>query len=592
MKFMENFELAKNLFIDGLSCLENDNFEEAEIKFRQSLELVPDRLSTLINLSATLIKLRKFSLAKEVSFKAISLDQNTPEPWQNLGLIERAIHNYPEAIKYFDKAFLLNGNYAQVLCMKGATLAHLKRHEEALEFLEKAIVCKPDYPDAWIFKGDVLRDIGNIDGALESYQRAIEIKPDDMCAYGNLLFTLNYITGQTPESRLVQAHQFGRIAAKKAGFRYSSWLCDIRPTRLRVGLVSGDLLNHPVGYFLESLMSHIDPARVELIAYTTNHEQDALTARIRPYFSDWKPLYGKTDAAAARLIHSDGVHILLDLSGHTSHNRLPIFAMKPAPVQASWMGYLATTGVAEIDYLIADPVGVPETQRKFFTEYVWYLPDSVLCFSPPDTDLPVTSLPALVSGHVTFGCFQNIAKVSDMILATWSHILAALPNSRLRWQCHQFKDQTLVKHMLSRLQQYGIDISRVQLLGSVPRDEYLSSFSEVDIILDTFPYAGCTTTCEALWMGVPTLTLAGDTFLSRQGASLLTAAGLDDWITTSSEGYVDKALELAVDLPKLASLRADLREQVKLSPLFDASCFARNFEDALWGMWKQCKYSK
>ena len=346
------------------------------------------------------------------------------------------------------------------------------------------------------------------------------------------------------------------------------------------------------GIFWKACWHILIPARIELIAYPTDPKTDALTARIKPYFAAWKPLFGLSDEKAARLIHADGVHILIDLSGHSRHGRLPVFAWKPAPVQAAWLGYFATTGVAEMDYLLADAVGVPEAHREHFTETVWYLPDTRLCFSPPLIDLPVAPLPAQKNGHITFGCFQNMTKAGDEVLAMWADILVALPGARLRWQCKQLGDPAVVKQLIQRLQHHGIDPARVTLLGSVAREEYLAAHAEVDMILDTFPYPGGTTTCEALWMGVPTLTLAGDTLLSRQGASLLTAAGLEDWIATSGEDYVDKAIALAGNLVKLAALRAGLRAQVLASPLFDAPRFAHNLEEALWGMWQGVQVAK
>ena len=341
-----------------------------------------------------------------------------------------------------------------------------------------------------------------------------------------------------------------------------------------------------MGYFLESLLANLDPARVELIAYQTDLTVDALTERIKRYFTAWKSLYNLNDADAARLIHADRVHVLLDLSGHTGHNRLPVFAWEPAPVQATWLGYFATTGVGEMDYLLADEVGVPDALREQFTESIWYLPDSRLCFTAPLISLPVSPLPAFANGTITFGCFQNLAKVRDGVLEAWGKIFAALPNARMRMQCNQLGEPAHVEELLQRLQRYGISPARVLTHGSAHRDKYLAAREEVDIILDTFPYPGGTTTCEALWMGVPTVTLAGDSLLARQGASRLTAAGSEEWVATSKEEYIAKAIALANDQSKLAALRAGLRQQVLASPLFDAPRFARNFEEALWGMWQ------
>ena len=286
------------------------------------------------------------------------------------------------------------------------------------------------------------------------------------------------------------------------------------------------------------------------------------------------------------MIHDDGIHILIDLAGHTAYTRLPVFAWKPAPIQVAWLGYFATTGLTEMDYLIADHVGVPEENRTHFTEQLWYLPETRLCFSPPDTELPVTTLPAIHNEYITFGCFQNLSKVSEVVLSTWADALNAVPDSHLRWQCKQFVDAPVAERVRQRFQELGISPDRISLRGGTSRETYLSAHSEVDMILDTFPYPGGTTTCEALWMGVPTLTLAGDTLLSRQGASMLTAAGLPDWIADSRENFVTKAISLSGDVAGLADLRATLRNQVRVSPLFDAPRFAHNLENALWGMWQ------
>ena len=256
-------------------------------------------------------------------------------------------------------------------------------------------------------------------------------------------------------------------------------------------------------------------------------------------------------------------------------------------MQVSWLGYFATTGVAEIDYLLADKIGVAEAERGYFTESVWYLPDTRLCFTPPKFDLQISPMPALTNGYITFACFQNLSKLSDAVLAAWSKILFALPSARVRLANKQLGDVTVAAQFVQRLQAHGIDPSRVTLHGAMLREAYLAAHAEVDVMLDTFPYPGGTTTCEALWMGVPTVTLAGNSLLARQGASLLTAAGVSDWIATSEVEYVEKAIQLTENLPKLAALRAGLRAQVLASHVFDASRFARNFEAALWDMWRQ-----
>jgi len=570
----------------GTALKDLGQLDDALASYQRALLLNPGYAEAHSNLGNALKELGKLDDALASLRRAVQLKPDSAHAHFNLGNALRDIANLDEAMASYRRALEIKPDYAEALSNLGSTLKDLGRLDEAMASYRRALEIKPDYAEAHSNLGNALKALGQPNDAVESYRRALDMGDDYAGIYSRLLFTLNYSANHSPSACLDEARQYGRVVSEKVAARFSTWQCADAPERLRVGMVSGDLRNHPVGYFLESLLAELDPARIELIAYPTDSKTDALTSRIQPFFSSWKPLVGLSDEDAARLIHADGIHILMDLSGHSRHGRLPVFAWKPAPVQAAWLGYFATTGVTEIDYLLADPVGVPEAHQEHFTEKIWYLPDTRLCFSPPETDLPVAPLPAQQSGHITFGCFQNMAKVDDVVLATWANILAALPDARLRWQCYQLGDPAVVKQLIPRLQQQGIDPAKVILQNSVAREAYLAAHSEVDLILDTFPYPGGTTTCEALWMGVPTLTLAGDTLLSRQGASLLTAAGLKDWVATSREEYVDRAIALAGDLPKLATLRAGLRQQVGTSPLFDAPRFARNFEDALWGMWQ------
>jgi len=526
--------------------------EEAVASYRRALKLKPDLAGIHYNLGLTLT---------------------------DLGQIDNALASYRHALA-------LKPDFAEVHSDLGNALSKLGKLDMALASYRRALVLKPDYAQAHYNLGLALQGIGQLENALSSYRRALEIKPDFVDAHNNMLFVLNYTTHYTPAYCQEKARQFGQMITGKVSRRFTDWQCSSQPERLRVGVVSGDLRNHPVGYFLESLVTQLDATRIELVAYPTHVKEDALTARIKPHFAAWKSLASLGDEAAARLIHADGVHILLDLSGHSRHNRLPVFAWKPAPLQASWLGYFATTGVVEMDYLLADQMGVPETAREQFTEAIYYLPDTRLCFTPPQSDLPVAPLPALTNGNITVGCFQDLSKVGNNVLAVWGRIFAALPDAKLRMQCAQLSEPAQVAQMTERLRCHGIDPRRVTLYGLMPREAYLAAHAEVDLILDTYPYPGGTTTCEALWMGVPTLTLAGESLLARQGASLLTAAGLDEWVVTSEEEYLAKAIALAGDLSGLANMRATLRAKVSGSPLFDARRFARNFEVALWNIWK------
>jgi len=559
--------------------------ENAMASYLRALQLKPDSAEIHCNLGVALMELGQLRDAAASYRRALQIKPDFVDAYCNLGIALEELGELDSAVASFIRALQLNPDFSQAYCNLGNTLMNLGQYDNAAKNCRQAIKIKPDFVDAYCNLGIALTFLGQLDDAMAYFRRALEIKPDHVEARDGMLFSLNYTANHTSSYRIEQARQYGRVIAAQVSARFTAWECDAQPERLRIGLMSGDFLSHPVGFFLEGLLAHINPARIELIAYPTYHKHDELTSRIRPYFSLWHPLFGKNGVDSARQIHTDGVHILIDLSGHTSHNRLPVFAWKAAPVQASWLGYFATTGVAEIDYFLADEVGIPKDLQLQFTESIWYLPDTRLCFTAPKNDLPVASLPALKNGHITFGCFQNLAKAGDNVLETWGKILAALPDAKLRIQCKQLSKPEQVEQFLQHLQRYGIDNSRVTTRGLTNRATYLAAHAEVDLILDTFPYPGGTTTCEALWMGVPTLTLAGDSLLERQGASLLTAAGLAQWVATSKEDYVTKAVAFSSDLKHLAELRAGLRQQVLASPLFDAPRFARNFEDALWGMW-------
>jgi protein O-GlcNAc transferase len=517
---------------------------------------------------------------------AAKLSPNDAELHNSLGMLLHERGEFESSLQSYRTALQIDSGFVEAYYNLGNLLSELGRYEAAVIRYRSALKLDPNNAVIHSNLGAALEELGRIDQAVASCRRALELDPGMTTVRSNLLGMLNSTSGKDPAKILEEARKYGTLVSRKVTSRYTGWKCEEPPQRLRVGIVSGDLHNHPGGYFLESLLMNLDQARIELIAYPTDTHSDALTERIKPFLAAWKPLHKLSDADAARFIHADGVHVLLDLAGHTEQNRLPVFAWKPAPVQATWLGYFATTGLVEMDYLLADEVGVPEAQRKYFTETVWYLPDTRLCFTVPEFDLPVASLPALKNGYITFGCFQRLTKVSNEVLKVWGKILDAVPGAMLRWQCRQLGDPTVAEAFAERLRQNGIDPARVTMHGAVSREAYLDAHAEVDVILDTFPFTGGTTTCEALWMGVPTLTLAGDTLLARQGASMLTAAGLPEWIANSEAEYIGKATSLTGDLPGLAKLRAGLREQVKASPLFDAKRFARNFEDALWGMWQ------
>jgi protein O-GlcNAc transferase len=313
---------------------------------------------------------------------------------------------------------------------------------------------------------------------------------------------------------------------------------------------------------------------------------DEVSARIQAQCHVWRQVHALDDEALARQIREDRIDILIDLAGHTDKNRVPAFAWKPAPVQATWLGYLGTTGVAAIDYLIADDWTLPPEFEPHFTENIWRLPRSYLCFTPPAEDCAIGPLPALANGYVTFGSFNNLIKVGPDVVSLWSRVLHAVPQSRLLLKTTQFIEASVRQDVAQQFARHGITSSRLMLEPPVPRADYLKPYNRVDIALDPFPYPGITTSVECLWMGVPFVTLAGKTFMARQGIGLLNNAGLPDWIAADEDDYVKLAARRAGDLHSLQQLRQELRARVFASPIFDAQSFAQNFESAMRGMWR------
>ena len=570
----------------GIALRQDAQYEAADRSFKRSLALDPLRPETWCNLGN--LQLDRAQTDKAiVSFqRALELKPDFFEAHNGLGNALRNVGQFDAAAASFRHALAVRPNLAEAHSNLGNTQKDLGQLDEAIASYKRALALKPNLAEAHSSLARTLVDRGQLAAAIASYRQALEIKPDFAEAHSNLLQSMYAIDDETPAYCLDDARRYGLQAAKKATLRQRSWPDLKQPEPLRIGLVSDDLRNHPVGYFLEGLLSEIDPARLELFAYPCSRKEDELSARLRPYFSAWTPLQDKSDEAAARRIRTDGIHVLLDLSGHTGHNRLPLFAWKPAPVQASWLGYFATTGIAEMDYLLGDPHVTPKEEEGHFTENIWRLPESYLCFTPPDVALEPGPLPALTEGRITFGCFNNLNKMNDAVLALWARVLQAVPGSRLLLKTKQLDDPATFAATRHRFAARGIAADRLLLEGAAPRAELLATYNRVDIALDPFPYPGGTTSVEGLWMGVPILTRRGDRFLSHIGESIAHNAGLADWIAIDDDDYVAKAVAHSTDPARLAALRAGLRRQVLASPLFNASRFARHFESALWGMWQ------
>ena len=608
----------------GKAALQQDNLPIAIGHFHRALAIHSGFEPALRDLGRALFQNGQPDQAKEVIQKGLLRFPHSVDFHYYLGNIYAAEKQYQQAIDAWQQALRYAPDYVQVHFNIGHTLIEARCAEQALPSLDRVLALDPDHVDAHNNRGNALLALNRFDEALESYQNALRIdpgdtgaiynigcvqmglgqmegamtsfrrvlalKPDYFQAHSSLLWALSFASNAATPEYVAEARNYGRLVAERA-VAYSHWQVASgtslrRP--LKVGLVSGDLRAHPVGYFLEGVLSKLNPEKLDLVVYSMNPYDDALTEKFKAVSSAWTSISELSDADAARKIHGDGIAILIDVSGHTSHNRLPLFAWKPAPVQVSWLGYLASTGVPGMDYLLADRIAAPEAVRGQFTEEIWHLPETFNCFTPPaEHPAPVVAPPpALRNGYVTFGSFQRINKFTDVTLGLWARILTALPHARLRLQNAQTDNAQVRSALYARLAHTGIPVDRCILAGAIEgRENHLAAHALVDIVLDTSPYPGTTTTAEALWMGVPTVTLARETMLSRVGASLLTCAGLKHWVAWTEDDYVELAVRHATDIADLARLRTGLRQQVAATPLFDAGHFSVHLENALLAMW-------
>ncbi len=466
-------------------------------------------------------------------------------------------------------------------------LNNLKDAEKALEVLLPA--AQERHANLQFGLGCVYGKLGQYIPSMRHYAQALEIDPKHGETLSNYLFSLHY--GESVDLDHVRSvsEKHGNAIHEDAVRR--GIVLPQAPHRtpgqsLRVGILSADLRVHPVGHFLETVLTELQKRGVELFAYANHARGTVVPPRIRAAFVQWRVINEATDEKVAADIAADDLDVLLDLSGHTTGNRMGVLARRPARRQVSWLGYFGTTGLPFMDAVIADPHCVPPNEERFFVEKLLHMPSSRLCLTPPADAPEVASEPPMSAlPWITFGCFQNAGKINDAVLALWKRVLDAVPASVLRLQNGRFEEQQQVSLIRERLKSAGIDLRRVFISGILPREQYLGQYAEVDVLLDTFPYPGGTTTAEAIWMGVPTLALATPGMLGRQGQAMLENVGLSDWVAHSADDYVSKALALAKDrttaIERLRSIRSNLRETARRSPLFDSVAFAQALEQLL-----------
>jgi predicted O-linked N-acetylglucosamine transferase (SPINDLY family) len=491
-----------------------------------------------------------------------------------------------EAEAIYRRVLADDPNQPDALQLLGAIAHQLDQYGPSIELIRRSLAIVPTGRQPLNNLGESLRATAQIEEAIATFRRAIELYPDYVKAHSNLLLTLHYQPKLDPLALRREHEQWA--AQHASGFAKPSPARGHNPDRpLRVGYVSPDFRRHSVGYFIEPILEHHDHANFATYCYS-NHTgaDDEVKARLKPHADGWRDIAAMDDDAVAQLIRKDQIDILVDLAGHMAGNRLLVFARQPAPVQATYLGYPNGLGLKQIGWRISDGISdQPGMTETHYLQRIARLPACAWCYRPPENSPAVIEPKA--DGPITFGSFNNFAKASPLTLETWAAILAAVPGSRLLLKAKTLADETARSIAMHKLQAAGIAAERVTLSGwKGGMDEHLSTYGEVDVALDPFPYNGTTTTCEALWMGVPVVGLAGDLHVSRVGASLLTAVGLPKLIAADTQQYIALATSLAQDRSWRQELRRTLRQQMQASTLMNAAGFARNLEAAYRYMWR------
>jgi predicted O-linked N-acetylglucosamine transferase (SPINDLY family) len=619
LQYAPDFPSALNTLANSLRA-QNQLTEAIEI-YRRAITVQPDYLEAYSNLGIVLVADQRHQEAIEVLLNAIEHHPRSASLHVALGNAYKALGHYDAAIAAFKttleiepattaawvnlstlyhdrwqtdqamaccrEALAINPDLAEAHLSLGAGYYRKDRLEDAIEAYEKTLRLDPSL-GILVYNnlGSAYKTLGRTEEALFNFRKALELEPRSASIHSNLLLTLNYATGYDPEALFAEYLEFARRQETEAARtrRHANPPDPDRP--LRIGYVSGDFNKHPVATFFEPIIRNHDKSRFRIYCYSTHARCDAVNRRFQTYADAWREIYSLSDAEAERWILEDQIDLLVDLSGHSAYNRLSLFAKKPAPVQASYLGFPGTSGLSTIDYRFSDAFLEPEgPSDRLSSETIYRLTTGVHCYHPGDTPAHVTTPPAVENGYVTFGCFNNFAKVTAEVIATWANILHAVPTAQLLLEAPGLGEPTFQEHVQALFTRQSIGPERLQMLGRIPENQY-RLYNQVDIALDPFPYNGGTTSADTLWMSVPLITLAGNTYSSRMGVSWLSIIGLPELIADTRERYQQLAIELATDLPRLTALRGKIHDLMLQAPTTDEARFTQEIERAYRWMWR------
>ncbi|KPK24820.1 MAG: hypothetical protein AMJ61_13290 [Desulfobacterales bacterium SG8_35_2] len=564
--------------------------DEAVKSYRRALSLKPDYAEAHYNLGNALRDQGKLNEAVNSYRQVLILKPDYAEACINLGNVFKDQGRLDEAVTSYRRALSLKPDYAEAHYNLGTVLKDQGKLEGAVASYRRALSLKPDYAEAHNNLGNALKDQGKLEEAIASYRQALVLKHDYLEVHSNLLFCLNYKADVSQKEIYNESQQWNERFVPLFQTDRIKHTNSLNPDRrLRIGYVSPDFRSHSVAFFIEPVIRAHNREKVEVFCYANVRKPDKVTQRLQLEVNNWCSIVGIEHEAVAELIQKDGIDILVDLAGHSSDNSLPVFARKPAPVQVTWLGYPNTTGLKTMDYRFTDAIADPPgDDGRLHSEQLIRLEHGFLCYQPLASAPEVCSLPCLEQGYITFGSFNNLTKVTPDVIRVWAGILQAVPDSRLLLKAKQLSDDQTRIHFDKMFAREGIAPERLEMHSRLLKQEdHLGLYSRVDIGLDPFPYNGTTTTCEALWLGVPVITLLGNRHAGRVGASILHRLGLGELVASSAEKYIELARVLTRDRKRLQKMRSSLRSRMQQSELMNSRRFTRHLEDVYCQIWRE-----
>ncbi|MBI3897335.1 MAG: tetratricopeptide repeat protein [Gammaproteobacteria bacterium] len=564
----------------GMVLQERGEMEMAVGNYRKAIAAGPRIAESHYNLGRALQISGLLGEATAAFRKALAIKPAYAEAYNNLGSVFLDQGRLEEAITHYRKALVINPRLVGAYYSLGDVLRMQGRWDESIASYRQAILM-----EAYIHIGNIFQEQSRQDEAIASYRAALAIKPDCVEAYSNLLMAMQYTSAYSPSEKFAEHLRFAeKFEAPLKPFWPAHQNVRDPSKRLKIGYVSGDFFKHSMGYFIEPILASHDRSQVEVFCYYNNTLHDSGTDRIIAVTDHWMPCVKLSDEQLAEQIHSDGIDILVDLSGHTALNRLLTFARKPAPIQVTWMGYSDTTGLAAMDYLITDIyLNPPEMTEKFFSEKLLRLP-RYRTFQPAAESPPVNELPALSNGHFTLACLNNLVKINQEAVHLWAQILVALPHARI--VLGNATSAATRERLIGMFAQEGISSERLVLHPKKSLVDYLALHHQIDLALDTIPFGGGTSSFHSLWMGVPVINLAGHDANSRTGVEIMAGIGLPEFVAESEGEYVARTLEFARDLPRLNQIRLSLRERMAEQGATDPARMTRGLELAFRNIWE------